>query len=510
MKVKGKRLSRINDAIEEFCETQTMNCKQPAHSFRADFLATRLMLALFFLFLFSCNKPTNPISVDATPNPFAQEKQLTRGPQGHFLNHRQAFSHDDEWLAFDGRTDDPKMGENDLIGMVNVNTGEVKELYRVPGQQSYGPGSGAVSFSPSRMEAVFIRGLLSANAEHPYHFTRRSAMGIDLHDLNHPKVSHSDARDISGPFTAGALRGGSHAYSYTDDGNWISYTYNDEVLEKTALINPEVKDIRTVAFMVRGEKVEVKAEFEGEEFSGTHFSVIAAQVVPFPKAGSDQIQKAYEETWVGANGYIKSNGDRVYRAMAYLGDVVGEDGRVVTEIFVTDIPQNWEQSLSDTDLVGSEINMPQMPKAFKQRRITYTSVKTFPGVQGPRHWLKASQDGTKIFFYAKDDDGIVQLFSVSPEGGELTQITRNNFSPDTAFSLSPDGRWIVFGYQNRIYLTDLATGETTRIGQDPSLTHSDLCNFNWSYSGQRLVYNRRVVEDGASFFQIFVLDPFAQ
>jgi hypothetical protein len=68
------------------------------------------------------------------------EKQLTFGSQGHFLNHRQAFSPNDEWLAFEGLKEDSKMGENDLIGLVNIQSGQILEVYRVPNQKGFGPG----------------------------------------------------------------------------------------------------------------------------------------------------------------------------------------------------------------------------------------------------------------------------------------------------------------------------------------------------------------------------------
>ncbi len=470
--------------------------------------STQVVLAFFVLILNSCSQPSNQTAVTLTPNPNAEERQLTRGLQGHFLNHRQAFSPDDQWVAFDGRGEDPKMGENDLIGMVNLQSGEIRELYRVPGQQPYGPGSGAVSFNPQGGEVAFIRGLLSADENHPYDLSRRSCIGLDLSRLDDIQVKNLDARDITPPYTPGALRGGSHAYLYSADGEWISFTYNDAVLAKTAQTDTNVKDIRTVAFLVRGKNVEVETELPGQEFSGAGFTVIAAQVVPFPKPGTDEIQKACEETWVGTEGYIRSNGEKVYRALAYLGDVVTAEGNVVTEVFVTEIPEDWEQSLAETDLVGSETRMPEMPKAFRQRRLTFTADRKFPGVEGPRHWLRTTKSGDRIFFYAKSDDGVVQLFSVSPEGGEPAQITHNDFSPDTGFSLSPDERWVVFGHQNRIFLTDLHSGKTVRVGPEPKPNESQMWNFNWSYSGRTLVYNKRVEEEGGSFFQIFTLNPF--
>ena len=443
-------------------------------------------------------------------NPNAVEKPLTTGNQGHFLNHRQAFSPKDEWLAFDGRREDPKMGENDLIGLVNVQSGEVLEIYRVPGQTPFGPGSGAGSYHPKREEVVFIRGLLSADAHQPYHFTRRSAMGLNLEDKQAPVLFHMDARDVTAPFTPGALRGGSHAYSYSADGNWVSFTYNDAVIEKAAAVNPQIKDLRTIACMVRGKEVKVNPQdgLSEEEFSGSHFAVIAAEVVPFPKPGSDEIQKACEETWVGHDGYINSRGERIPRALAFLGDVVTKEGKVITEVFVTDIPEDWESGLKDQNLGGTETTFPEMPKSFVQRRITNTSDRKFPGVQGPRHWLKSSKNGDRIFFYAKSEDGIVQVFSVSPAGGEPVQLTHNDFSPDTSFSLSPNDQWIAFGYQNQIYLTELATGKTQKIGPAPQANHSDLSNINWSNSGKTLAYNMKVTTESGSWFHVFLLNPF--
>ncbi|MBN7812440.1 DUF3748 domain-containing protein [Algoriphagus sp. H41] len=443
-----------------------------------------------------------------TPNPNAEERQVTQGNQGHFLNHRQAFLPDDQWVAFDGRGEDPKMGENDLIGMVNLESGEVRELYRVPGQQSFGPGSGAVSVNPQGGEVAFIRGLLSASPELPYDLTRRSCMGLDLSKPGQAGIQNLDARDITPPYTPGALRGGSHAYCYSADGQWLSFTYNDAVLLETSKADPTVKDLRTVAFLVKGKRVEVETKLPGQEFSGAAFTVIAAKVVPSPKPGSDEIQKAAEETWVGEQGFARANGEKVYRAMAYLGDVVTAEGNVVTEVFVTEIPENWEESLADTDLLGSATQMPEVPKAFTQRRVTFLADKKYPGVEGPRHWLRTTRSGDKIFFYAKSDDGVVQLHSVSPNGGAPVQITHNDFSPETGFSLSPDERWVVFGYQNRVYITDLETGESFRVGPEPKANESQMWNFNWSYSGNTLVYNKRVEEDGASFFQIFTMNPF--
>ena len=38
-------------------------------------------------------------------------------------------------------------------------------------------------------------------------------------------------------------------------------------------------------------------------------------------------------------------------------------------------------------------------------RLTFTSDRKYPGIQGPRHWLRSSPDGAHIAFLMKDDEG---------------------------------------------------------------------------------------------------------
>lgn len=44
------------------------------------------------------------------------------------------------------------------------------------------------------------------------------------------RVSNLDAMDITAPYTAGALRGGSHVHVFSPNGQFVSFTYNDHVL----------------------------------------------------------------------------------------------------------------------------------------------------------------------------------------------------------------------------------------------------------------------------------------
>ncbi len=470
-----------------------------------------LALLVWTLLISSCSyKTTQHNTLKPTIDLGAKEMQLTSKPQGHFLNQRQVFSPDDAYIVFDGRNDDSKIGENGSIGLLDVKTGETKTIYQVSGQASFGPGVGAVSYNPRREEVVFIHGLLDASEEEPYRITARSAVGLDLEDKESPTLFQMDARDVNAPFTAGALRGGTHAYGYSADGEWVSFTYNDLILEKEATTNPEIKDLRTVGFMFSGRNVSViPAETHRRtDFSGTHFSVLAARVVPFPSPGSDEIQKAYEEVWIGNKGYLHPSGKRIRRALAYQGDLLDKDGNLFTEVFVSDIPDDIEQLVESPGLQGTGTSLPTVPEAVVQRRITYTSDRKYKGVQGPRQWLRTSPEGDRIFYYAKSDDGLVQIYSISPNGGEPEQVSNLSFSPDTMFSLSPDGLWIAFGAGNQLYLLEVESGKTVPLGPSPSQSSPALSNINWSFSGKKLAYNRKVDGEGGSYFQIFIIEPF--
>ena len=150
------------------------------------------------------------------------ETQLTNDSYGHLLNSTQVFSPDDEWIVYDTRNDDGGIGVTGSIEMVNVKTGKVQALYRTEHQTEYGPGVGAATFSPVDPTVLFIHGIRNADKERPYGFTRRTGVAIRT---DHPfKPIFMDARNIVPPFTPGALRGGSHAHSWSGDGKWISFT----------------------------------------------------------------------------------------------------------------------------------------------------------------------------------------------------------------------------------------------------------------------------------------------
>jgi hypothetical protein len=429
------------------------------------------------------------------------ERQLSFGSRGHFINHTNCFSQDDQWIVFDTRNDDNRIIETGTIGIINVNSGEVKDLYHTENQSEFGPGVGAASFFPSENRILFLHGIRNASKQNPYSFARRSGVAIDVESPFAPKFM--DARNICSPFTKGALRGGSHAHSVSGDGQWISFTYNDFIIQQIGQENPSIKDLRTVGVMVPG-KVEVDIGEPSENFAGEMFSVVIAEVIDNPRWGSDEIDKAFDETWVGNDGYIKDDGTMVRRAIAFQGNIKESDGRRKTEIFIADLPEDIKKERNNKPLEGTSFSRLNVPAGVRQRRITFSD----NGIQGPRHWLRSANDGSVITFLSEDDQGVIQIFGVSPNGGKIKQFTKEPFSVEGPFNISPDDRLIAYIADNSIYLTILATGVSKRISKRFSDEEKPVGGVVWSRNGKMLAYNRYVKTGSSRIRHIFLLNNF--
>src|SRR5207249_8992573 len=116
-----------------------------------------------------------------------------------------------------------------------------------------------------------------------------------------------------------------------------------------------------------------------------YFTVLATRTTPNPKPGSDEISKAYEEGWVGDKGYVRADGSRQRRALAFQGNVLTTGHQTVPEVFIVDLPEDVTIP-GDGPLAGTPTRMPYPPKGAVQRRLTFTTERKFPGLQGPRHW----------------------------------------------------------------------------------------------------------------------------
>ncbi|WP_221622271.1 DUF3748 domain-containing protein [Larkinella rosea] len=427
------------------------------------------------------------------------EHQLTFDTKGHTIHNNQAFSPSDEWLVYDTRNQDGGIGSTEAIEMVSLQTGEIRSLYKTEHQTEFGPGVGAATFSPVKNRVLFIHGIRNANQQKPYDFDRRTGVAIDTDQPG--KAIFLDARDVTPPFTPGALRGGTHAHYWSADGQWISFTYNDYPINQLSKTNPAVKDLRVVGVMAPLGKVNVADDGSLENNSGELFSVVVTKATENPKPGSDEIDKAFDEGWIGSDGYVKPDGTRQKRAIAFQGNVRNKAGKTVTEIFVADLPDDLTQAADNQPLEGTEATRPNPPKGVTQRRITFTE----HGAEGPRHWLRTPPDGSVIGFLAKDAAGTIQLFGVSPNGGAIRQLTQQPFSIQTTFNFSPDGRWVAYAADNSVFVTEVATGEFKRLTPRSSDDAKPRNGIVWSNKGNMIGYNRYVTTEKGRFLQLFVL-----
>lgn len=426
--------------------------------------------------------------------------QLTHGSGGHTIHNTQSFSPNDEWIVYDTRNADSMIGSTGSIAMVNTETGEIRDLYHTKNQTAYGPGVGAVTFSPMRDRVLFIHGMRNANKNNPYSFTQRTGVAIDVANPFYPIFM--DARNIVSPFTPGALRGGTHAHTWSADGKWISFTYNDYIMEQLSKRDSTVKDLRTVGVMVSEHPVKVPADSAGENNDGEMFAVVVAKVTENPTPGSDEISKAFDEGWIGTNGYQKTDGSWQHRAIAFQGEVKNADGTNKTEVFVVDLPEDLTKALPGFPLEGTASSRPSVPAEVLQRRITFSQ----NGVVGTRHWLRTTPDGKLIAFLSRDEKGIVQIFGVSPNGGKISQLTFNAHSIQGTFNFSPDGKLLAYLCDGHIYISDLKKGASRQITPRYSKEEQPTGGVVWSHNGKMIAFNKYVKDkSGNPFLQIFLL-----
>lgn len=430
-----------------------------------------------------------------------QPVQLTDQPYGHMLNSAQVFSPDGQWIVYDTRNDDTHISRTCCIERVNFANGKIVRLYHAPNQTVYGPGVGAVAYHPRENKMIFIHGLLNCDETKQYGFTRR--FGAILDETSPGQITHAEARSVD-TLIAGALRGGTHAYSWSADGTSISFTYNDALMAHIEREGGNGKDLRTIGVMRPIRKIVLEHE-DAENFSGNYFSVVAATVLEKPTPGSDEIEKAFDECWIGREGYVRPDGTRQKAAIAFQGHVRTTDNALLTEVFVSDIPADITIAEDGKPLSGTPTTRPAVPAGLRQRRITFTGKRKYPGIQGPRCWLRASPDGTSLYFLMKDDQGIVQVYAVSPNGGDIRQVTDLPQSVQAQFNVSPDGSSLAIISGNSIWLTDVSSGDSRRLTAPGTDGEAPVMTVVWNPEGNALVYNAYVKAGDESYLQLFKL-----
>jgi hypothetical protein len=402
------------------------------------------------------------------------------------------WSPDSKWIVYDTRTDAAgDVFDGSRIEMVNIETGEVKSIY----ESKQGAHCGVATFHPADNKVAFILGPENPTPDWQYGISHRRGVIVDVQT---PGIATDlDARDLSPPFTPGALRGGSHVHVWEPRGQWVSFTYNDALVES---------DIRDIGVSIPERAVRVTMDHP-RNHDGACFSAIVTRTPANPRPGSDDIRRACDEGWVGTNGYARADGSRQGRALAFQGHVATAKGESVSEVFIVDLPGDIATP-GDGPLAGTTTRRPSPPRGATQRRLTFTAERKHPGLQGPRHWLRSAPDGSRIAFLMKDDSGIVQLWTVSPIGGAPVQLTRNPWPISSAFSWSPDGHHIAHVMDNSVAMTDARRGETRRLtarSDDASAPRPEACVF--SPDGRHIACVRRLPTDGRLHNQIFVLTP---
>jgi hypothetical protein len=408
-------------------------------------------------------------------------RQLTDSPYGHILTNTAVWSSDGKWIVYDIRSDPAGTHfDGTRIERVHVDSGRVEVLY----ESQNGACCGVATYHPTRDEVVFILG-----PEHPtpdWQYAACHRQGVIV-DANNPGVTWPlDARNLVPPFTAGALRGGSHVHVFSPNTRLVSFTYDDHLLTEHGT------NQRNVGISVIDHPVEVPKSHP-RNHDGSAFSVLVTKTVNNPQPGSDEISRAYEDAWIDN------------RRIAFLGDVMSESGERVTEVFVVELPNDLTKD-GEGPLEGTTTHRPTPPAGTVQRRLTFTTERKHPGVQGPRHWPRSSADG-RIAFLMHDDSGIVQLWTVFSDGSELLRITDNQFDIASAFSWHPDGVHLAAIADDSVWIINTKSRESRRLTQPSSQSSSprgEACVF--SPDGSRIAYVQPVARSGAIFNQIFVVE----
>ncbi|HEU0121933.1 MAG TPA: DUF3748 domain-containing protein [Bryobacteraceae bacterium] len=420
------------------------------------------------------------------------EWQLTASPISKLLDNNDNFSRDGRFLVYDTRdTFGGGIGNGTSIMKVSVTTGLENLLYSpasVTGTQP-APGLGAASFSPVADEAVFIHGpLLREVPDLGFYSATNRHGGVATGD-GAGDIRFVDCRDVKSEITPpGALRGGSHRHEYTADGKRIGFTYDDALQTQYG---------RTIGFMVPHAKAPCGA---------SHWAALLLQVVPPALSKPGDLERAADDSWVGAKGLMR----------AFIGNVKEADGKVVSSLFVVDIPENIDVTTANS---GTKTTYPTTPAGLTVRRLT----------NGPASGIvRGSLDGTRIGYFSAAADGSRQVFLIPSNGSDestdpqLRPVQVSNIPGGASGGLRwhPSGNSVAVLGDNGVAVICVKPGADfgkmrwiTRHGTGVPAPEALV----WSRDGRRLAFNRRVptynaegvlVKDAAGndFRQIFLVD----
>ncbi|HOE10150.1 MAG TPA: DUF3748 domain-containing protein [bacterium] len=420
------------------------------------------------------------------------ERQLTFGTDvNHSLDNNLNWSPDCQWIAYDTRAFEGGINNTLTLEKVNINTRDIIVIYKAPNAlplDKFGPGTAAVSFFPFEDKVIAIRGINGVQ----YAGTARFGAMISPTDGSVGPEGYiiADARDVTPPFTPGALRGGTHRHEPTGDGKFVGFTYNDQVMAGLS------KDLRTIGMTKLGIPVKVDTALGNQ--NGVGFTVLIVKVKPKDEItpGSDDIYQGSEDSWVGERGYKKADGTW-QRARAFIGKTLSSAGTELTEVFIADVPEDITVAGPDGPLQGTETTFPMPPAGTVQRRLTHSTT-------GCGGIIRCSLDGSRIAF-TRDN----QIWLVSPLGGEPTQATSIPTGAARPW-WDPSGNYLYCVSDNSLWMTNVKVGDPN-FGQSVRLTDPNLYPNNApdatcvSPDGNWVAFNRQFDRgDGVKVKQIFI------
>jgi hypothetical protein len=431
---------------------------------------------------------------------------LTSEERGHTLNRRQVLSPDRNWVVFDTRNDDTQIGTTKSIERLHLGTGQIEPVYEVDEATQYGPGVGAAAYHPYEEKILFIHGLCNCCLESPYGVSRR--FGALWDTKVGPAEFRFGASQVDGNSVVpsliplGVLSGGTHAHSWSPNGQRVSFTYDDA-------LRPSMP--RTVGFMTSDPAVcqivsdcfhaaKPSCFSPAETFAGRFASFLLFE--PDPNLG---IRKAVEECWVGNH------------SIAFLGSIVSKRGEEISEVFVADLPSDLELAESLRSRGRNQIG--QVLSGIEFRRLTFLENRHFPGVQGPRHWLVSSPDGRALYFLLRDGNGVVQVAEIGIDSGDLRILTELECGVEGQISIDSEGGRLAMVSDGVVHIYDLDTGlvtacQETRWKKTPdSEPIGETLPYDGSYVGavhfvgsRDLLVNRYVRGVTGTFLQILRLE----
>ena len=396
----------------------------------------------------------------------------------------RSFSPDGQWLCYDRNVG--RISDTSVIERAHVVTGAQEIVFDAHSQPGLGPGVAAAAFFPSDpTRIVFIHGPATETGLAYAQWRRFGA----IIEPGNETVRHADARDVTPPFTPGALRGGTHVHVPGGPGDqWLGFTYNDMVMQDYGEGLGKNLNLRTIGVTRLG--VPVRVDAHPENWDGEGFSVVLVAVTPEPRLQSDEIKRAEGDCWVGT--FHEQEPGRRLLKRAFVG-TCAED---VRDVFIVTFPETITEPGPEGPLEGTASTFPAPPAATSVKRLTHVG-----SVAG---YVRSNPEGTLLAFAANNKQRDLQAHLVDPDGSRLVRLTHftTGIAPEVCWH--PSGEWIAVIVERRIHKVPINLWDghhkiSSLTAEPLPGTPRNLC---FSPDGKRLAFNLEV--EGHS--QVFVLE----